>query len=92
MRSKSTVSSDFSSQQTTINTWHLTSIISANLVDTISIEYETKYFNDEIENSNISIGAIETGCSGSAPSYFFGSFAGGGLINKSTSSLNYSEH
>ena len=87
----STVSSDFSSQQTTINTWHLTSIISANLVDTISIEYETKYFNDEMENSNISIGAIETGCNGSAPTYFFGSSAGSGLINKSTSSLNYSE-
>ena len=44
-----------------------------------------------MENSNISIGAIETGCNGSAPTYFFGSSVGSGLINKSTSSLNYSE-
>jgi YD repeat-containing protein len=87
----SKIISDVNSQQTNINTWHLTSIISANLADTISFVYDTVYFNDQMESNVISIGAIESGCTGSLPSYYYGSALGVGQINKTYNNLNYSE-
>ncbi|RQO80215.1 hypothetical protein DBR40_00940 [Pedobacter sp. KBW01] len=39
-----------------ISTWHLTSIISADLQDTISLEYETAHIHDETEQHVKSIG------------------------------------
>jgi YD repeat-containing protein len=90
-RNCSSTVSDINQQQSNISTWNLTSIISANLTDTISFIYDTVYFNDLMEHDALNIGYREEDCTGSAPLLYSGSSDGFGLISKSYSNHTYHE-
>jgi len=51
--------SDFSFQRNTVSTWYLTSMVSADLTDTISFSYDASYLEDPMEQQSYPIGRTD---------------------------------
>lgn len=80
--------SDFGSVKNTISSWYLTYMISADLTDTIKLEYVDNFIEDPMEQNVFQIGGAKS--SATAPiSFQFGNSAG--LVDKFFSTVTYNE-
>jgi YD repeat-containing protein len=86
----SNTTSDFGVLKNTINTWNLTSMISADLTDTINFIYEAVYIEDPMEQHSYPIGVKMKFVSPSMP-YFSTGSEPSGLVIKTQSLNTYNE-